>query len=114
MGYLERIKEIKEKLNAGKPIWVPERKVLVIPPNFLIWLGAEESQLCRVACSTYRLARYVLTGEAGGSIEISIATDEELRWCREALDTAAKEIGKIEEPYRSRLSEILVFKKLKL
>jgi hypothetical protein len=135
-SYSEEIGKIKIKLSEGRPIWIPERKVLVIPPNyheklrrlgfvvgkggrgpstsFVIWLGAENPQICRVICtSMHRLARYVLKGEIADN-DIHIATDDEIRQCREILDNAKEEIDRIEEPYRSRLMSLLVFKKLSL
>jgi hypothetical protein len=112
MGYLEEIEKIKKQLYGGKPFWIPERKVLVVPPNFLIWLGVEDSQICKITTSVYRLARYVLTGISDDNVKIAIATDEDLSYCRRVLDIATNEIEHMEEPYRSRLAELLVLKKL--
>ena len=123
-SYSEEICKIKARLSEGKPIWIPERKMLVIPPtyggrgepstSFVIWLGAENPKVCKVICSSmHRLARYVLRGEIANN-DIRIATDDEIRECREILDRAKEEAEKIEEPYRSRLMELLVFKKLSL
>jgi hypothetical protein len=123
-SYFEKIGEIRVKLSEGKPIWILERKVLVIPPtysggkgpsaSFVIWLGAENPQICKViSTSPYRLARYILRGEIANN-DIYIATDDEIRGCREILDRAKEEVERIEEPYRSRLMSLLVFKKLSL
>jgi len=115
LGYREMILEIKLKLLRKEPVWIPDKKALAVPPDFVIWLGTEEPKVVRVRChSQHRFARYVLTGKVDENAEIYLATDDDIRECKEILDRAAKEMEKIEEPYRSRLAEILVLKKLSI
>lgn len=108
MGYAEEYAKVKKLLGNEKPIWLPDKKVVVLPPRFLVWLAADDLQLCYVDASAHDFARYVVTRKAGKNVEISIATDEQIRAHRQELIKAGQQIvDKLPEPHRTRLSALL-------
>lgn len=112
MGYLERMREIKEKLMKDEPIWIPEKEALVIPPNIVFWLGAEDGKSFIIDGSPHEIARYVVTGRLSGSARMLVAVPDDLRPRQEAIERAFRECS-LGEPYSTRLASLLVFEKLR-
>jgi hypothetical protein len=91
--------------------WIPETKVLVIPPDTLLWLGSEEPKAAAVASYRHALARYVITG--GKSITWDDLIWEDIGSFMEKKERgiqilAGQALKKLDEPYRSRLAAFLL------
>lgn len=110
MGYREEYNKARENIAADKPVWIPNTKVVFMPPNFLVWLGANDPKLAVMdPYSTRDLAKYVVTQKVGNDISISLATPEEINAYRDDLVLATGRIvKKIPEPYRTRFSAAML------
>ncbi|MFH1821155.1 MAG: hypothetical protein ABH852_01760 [Methanobacteriota archaeon] len=110
MGYREDYNKARDDIAANKPVWVPNTKVVFIPPNFLVWLGADDPKLCVMDPYTTRdLAKYVVTQKIGNDISVHLAPFEEINTHRDDLVLATGKIArKIPEPCRTRFSAAML------
>ena len=110
MGYREEYNKARDNIAADKPAWIPSTKVVFIPPNFLVWLGANDPKLCVMdPYSTRDLAKYVVTQKIGNGVSIHLATPEEINTHRDDLVLASGKIAKkIPEPCRTRFSAAML------
>ena len=110
MGYREDYNKARDDIAANKPVWVPNTKVVFIPPNFLVWLGANDPMLCVMEPYTTRdLAKYVATQKIRNDVSLRLAAPEEINAHRDDLVLATGTIAKeIPEPCRIRFSAAML------
>ena len=110
MGYREDYNKARDDIAADKPVWVPSTKVVFIPPNFLVWLGANDSKLCVMDPYTTRdLAKYVVTQKIRNDVSVHLASFEEINTHRDDLVLATGKISKeIPEPCLTRFSAAML------
>ncbi len=110
MGYREDYSKAVDFIVEGKPIWIPSTKVVFIPPNFLVWLGADRPKLCRMEpYSTRNLARYIVTQKIKNDVSLCLATPDEINTYRDDLIVGSGEIiKKLPEPYQTRFSATML------
>ena len=93
-------------------VWVPETKVLVVPPDVLVWLGVDEPKVAVVAnLGRYALAKYVITGGKNITWD-DIAWDDADKYGQTGehrmTQMSVQSLKKLEEPYRTRLTAFLL------
>ena len=110
MGYQEEYAEAKEKIGKGEAVWVEATKTVFLPPRFLTWLGADDPKLCRVHnAGTHIIARYLVTRKLPNDARVELATDGEIREKQaDILGAGHKILRELPEPYRSRLTAVLL------
>lgn len=110
MGYREDYGKAQKKIYESKPVWIPNTKVVFIPPNFLVWLGADYPKLCRMEpYSTRDLARYIVTQKIKNHVSLCLATPDDINTYRDDLIVGSGEIiKKLPEPYRTRFSATML------
>jgi len=110
MGYRESYDKARKQVNEDKSVWVPETRVVFIPPNFLVWLGGDVSILCTMRPhSTRDLARYITTQKVPNEVSLEAATPEEVNEHRDDLLMAVGEIAKeLSEPYLTRFTAAML------
>ena len=110
MGYRESYDKARKQVDESKAVWVPETKVVFIPPNFLVWLGGDVSILCTMRpYSTRDLARYITTQKVPNEVSLEAATPEEVYEHRDDLLMSVGEIIKeLSEPYLTRFSAAML------
>jgi len=108
----EKWTNLEKLLGSGTCVWISETNVLVVPPDVLVWLGADDPKVGVVAnLRRYALAKYVITG--GKNI-----TWDDVTWDdadkygqvgeRGMLQMSGKALKKLGEPYRTRLTAFLL------
>ena len=110
MGYREDYSEARKRIRNGEPVWVPSTKVVFMPPNFLVWLGADDPMLCVMeSYSTHDLARYVVSQKVRNDVTVRLATPDEINTHRDDLVIAAGKITKkLQEPFLTRFVAVMI------